>query len=261
MAKTQINTWFGGSAPKASAPAAPPARSDLDVQFDAWKAKPNMQTLNSLLDASMPTINAAATSYARGQQDQVMSQAKKLAIKAFHKYRPDSGTQLRTYIMTQLQPLYRVAHKRRSSVRIPEQASRELYSSDLVRKELTSELGREPSDDELADRVGISRSRMRFLDRYNRPERYEGSAFDEQGVPVFVGTEDASAEQIWIEFVYHDLGPIDKKILEWKTGLNGKPIHATQEIAKRLNMTPSAVSQRTAKIQAKLSEAPDQWEQ
>ena len=237
----------------------PAVKSDMDMQFDRWKANPNQDTLNTLVNASMPTLNSAATSYARGQQDQVIAQAKMLAIKAFGKYNPSSGTRLRTYLMIQLQPLNRVAHRRRTSVRIPEQASRAIYGMGSIRRNLTNELGREPSDAEMSDNTGLSTSRVRLLSKYDSPEAYEGSAFDEQGIPIFSGTQKEDPNQINLELVHFDLGPIDQQILEWKKGMYDKPILSTQEIAKRLNMTSSAVSQHAAKIQSKIPEDTSLW--
>ena len=68
------------------------------------------------------------------------------------------------------------------------------------------------------------------------------------------GTEKVSAEDIWLEYVHHDLDPVDKKVLEWKTGLYGKTILSTNEIARRLKITPGAVSQRASKIAMKIEE-------
>jgi DNA-directed RNA polymerase specialized sigma subunit len=77
------------------------------------------------------------------------------------------------------------------------------------------------------------------------------TATPEEGVQL-PGTESLPASDIWLEYVHHDLDPIDKKILEWKTGMYGKQVLSTNEIARRLNITPSAVSQRAAKIAMKI---------
>jgi DNA-binding NarL/FixJ family response regulator len=42
-------------------------------------------------------------------------------------------------------------------------------------------------------------------------------------------------------------------ILEHALGLHGKPVLQNQQIAKKLRLSPGAVSQRKAKIQAKLN--------
>jgi Mn-dependent DtxR family transcriptional regulator len=52
-----------------------------------------------------------------------------------------------------------------------------------------------------------------------------------------------------LDFVYGDLSPTDKLIMDMTLGRNGRRTAATQDIARRLNITPGAVSQRAAKIQ------------
>jgi DNA-directed RNA polymerase specialized sigma subunit len=48
--------------------------------------------------------------------------------------------------------------------------------------------------------------------------------------------------------VYESLDDRDKKILELKTGMNGKQPVDNMTIAKRLGVSPAFVSQRSAKI-------------
>jgi len=60
------------------------------------------------------------------------------------------------------------------------------------------------------------------------------------------------AANAWFNFVYDDLSPVDKLIADMTLGRNGRRKTSTQEIARRLNITPGAVSQRAAKIQAML---------
>jgi hypothetical protein len=58
-----------------------------------------------------------------------------------------------------------------------------------------------------------------------------------------------------IEFMYHDFGPVDQLILEYTKGMHGKPILSNQDLAKRLKISPGAVSQRKAKIQQQIDES------
>jgi DNA-binding Lrp family transcriptional regulator len=51
-----------------------------------------------------------------------------------------------------------------------------------------------------------------------------------------------------MEYVHHDLEPLDQKMLEWRTGIYGKTIKSVNEIAERLKLSPAAVSQRAARI-------------
>jgi hypothetical protein len=101
-------------------------------------------------------------------------------------------------------------------------------------------------------------SRLRHLRKFMRQESSESgmqTVSDEGGPePFYPGSAQASPEDVWMEYVHHDANPIDQKILEWKTGYNGKEIVATQEIARRLRISPSAVSQRAARMAKRMNE-------
>jgi DNA-directed RNA polymerase specialized sigma subunit len=120
-----------------------------------------------------------------------------------------------------------------------------------VKAGLESELGREPTIDELADRTGISPARIEKINKY-RNVQSESSMLTEKGDTLFERKKDP--HKIWAEYVYHDLDPVDKKIYEWSTGYGGNETYKKGEIARRLNMSAPAVSQRINKIIAKLEE-------
>jgi hypothetical protein len=59
------------------------------------------------------------------------------------------------------------------------------------------------------------------------------------------------------QFLYHDLDPHDQVILEYGLGLNGSPKLPAAQIARRLRISPGAVSQRASRIQQQLDELED----
>ena len=58
----------------------------------------------------------------------------------------------------------------------------------------------------------------------------------------------------WVHFVYHDLPEKDKFIFEHRTGFGNKPVLSNNQIAKKLNISASTVSQRIKMISAKIAE-------
>jgi DNA-directed RNA polymerase specialized sigma subunit len=134
----------------------------------------------------------------------------------------------------------------------------DLYKLHQAEQTLNDAHGREASDTELADHMGTSLKRIRHLRKYNRAETSESSliARDEEGDSeiYYPGVNKVDPEKVWVEYLYYDSDPVDQKILEWKTGYNGKSQLGTNEIAKRLGLSPGAVSQRSARLSKKLSE-------
>ena len=72
--------------------------------------------------------------------------------------------------------------------------------------------------------------------------------------PSLPGVQRVNPEDVWMEYVYHDMDKLNRQILEWRTGLHGREQISNNEIARRLNISPSAVTQRWGRIAQKLDE-------
>ena len=62
---------------------------------------------------------------------------------------------------------------------------------------------------------------------------------------------------IWLQVIYDDLSPIDKKIFEYALGYNGKSVLSNQQIAAKLGRSPGAISQRKLLIQKMIDQESD----
>ena len=228
----------------------------MEEAFDNWKKKPTPENMGVLLDKAEPVINSAVQSYAGGNQA-LKSRARLLASKAFQSFDPDKGAKLHTHLMTQLQPLTRYSRAYSQVLHVPERTSADLYQIHQGHQRFVDEYGREPADSELADMTGISMRRIAKVRGYAKGEMAESGLTEQdegETAVMYPGVSRADPNQIWLEYVHHDLGPLDQKILEWKTGYNGKETLSTNEIARRLGLTPGAVSQRSAKIAERMAE-------
>jgi DNA-directed RNA polymerase specialized sigma subunit len=180
-----------------------------------------------------------------------------MALKALDTYDPARGN-VRTHLLSQLQSLRRASAQAQNIISIPEQVSLDFSRLNENENELRDRLGRDPSDDELADSTGLSVRRIRKVRAFNQPVA-EGMTTREVGPDDSYGGDTAStipgstrAADAWFNFVYEDLSPVDKLVADMTLGRNGRRKTSTQDIARRLNITPGAVSQRAAKIQAML---------
>jgi DNA-directed RNA polymerase specialized sigma subunit len=232
----------------------PDKKQSLESAYSQWQNAQTQQNLRRVIDAASPVISTAMTSYAGGDRA-LRGRAKALAAKAVKSYDPERGTKLGTHLMIQLQPLRRSFTQRMLPVSMPERVQLELSRLNQAEDVFKQTHEREPSDEELSDELGLSKRRIAHLRKFSRGAVSESQLRDpESGEAYQPGTAQVTPEDVWLEFVYHDLDPIDKKIMEWKTGLYGKSRLGTSEVARRLNITPSAVSQRAAKIANKLEE-------
>jgi DNA-directed RNA polymerase specialized sigma subunit len=230
-----------------------PKLGSLDDTYDFWQRNQSQANMDQLLRAAQPTINKALSSFAGGDKS-LNARAKRLAIDAFRNYDPKKGAKLSTHLYIRLQPLQREYTQRSSILEIPERVQLDRFRLEQAETALADELGREPSDAELAEYIGLSTRRIAHVRKFARKRFSESQIRSPEGEPLQPASEEVSPEDIWFEFVHHDLDPTDKKILEWKTGMYDKKVLSTNEIARRLKITPSAVSQRAAKIALKLEE-------
>lgn len=225
---------------------------EFKEHFETWKASPTPQATSTLLKAVSPVIDSAMKTYSgRGTSPTLRSKAKLLAVDAFHRYDP-SRAKLRTHLMSHLQGLRRASAQEGQIISIPERVGLDLHRLRASENELRDKLGRDPSDMELADHTSLSRKRIEYI-RRAQPGLSEGALApegeSEEGTGIGPGVVGQSNDT-WLNFVYLDLSPVDQVIMENSMGLHGKPKLPKQTIAAKLRLSPGAISQRAAKIQA-----------
>lgn len=229
------------------------AHSSLDDAYGFWDKNQSPQNLSQLLTSAKPVLHQAITSFAGGDKA-YMGRARKLAVDAFRTFDPTRGAKLRTHLLIRLQPLQRSYTKRTSALSVPERVQLDRYRLEQAEQAMKAELGREPADSELADRTGLALKRIAHVRGFARGTLSEGQLTTPDSGLRLPNASQVTPDDVWVEFVHHDLGPIDQKIMEWKLGIYGKKQHSTNEVARRLGITPSAVSQRAARIAAKLEQ-------
>lgn len=235
-----------------------PSLNDLQQMVVKWQKTGDKELGNKILHRLKPIITNAVIRNAGNPDPVLMSRARLLVLKSLKNYDPSKG-QLNTYVFNVLQGIKRYRFQFMSGVHIPESARLQKQQLDQISLELEEQLGRPPTVEELADKTGWSAKRIQHLQQLS--ESLSASTLDSfmetnpggfqvQGPRREGGVQD----EIWQEVVYQELDPIDKKIFEWTLGYKGGKKLPNEEIAKRLKLTPGAISQRKKKIQQKLNE-------
>lgn len=228
--------------------------------FDTWKKAPNPTLNTKLLSTVQPVIDTALSSYVGpNPTPAIRSRAKLMALKALSTFNPQEGN-VRTHLLSQMQSLRRLNAQEQNIIAIPEQVGLDYQKLTEAENEMRDRLSRDPTDDEIADATGLSVRRIKKIRGFHQPIA-EGSTIIETGDDYADAGGIASkipgqtdAQDAWLDFVYGDLSPTDKLIMDMTLGRNGRKKISTQEIAKKLNITPGAVSQRAAKIQNMLNQ-------
>lgn len=230
---------------------------DFDTLYTDWQKNQTPESNTKILAAVQPVIDTALQSYGGASHTPTLkSRARLMALKALGTYDPQRGN-VRTHLLSQLQSLRRAAAKEQNIINLPEQVGLDFQNLSSAENELRDQFGRDPTDDELSDYTNLSQRRIQKIRNFHQPlaEGTVSRIADEDStggdVASMVPGNNRAAES-WMNFVYGDLGPTDKLIMDMTLGRNGKRKASTQEIARRLNITPGAVSQRAAKIQTML---------
>lgn len=233
---------------------------DFQPVFDEWTKTQTPKTNTKILGAVQPVIETAISSYVGpNPTPTIRSRAKLMALKALQTFDPKVGN-VRTHLLSQLQSLRRLAAQEQNIISIPEQVGLDYQKLTEAENELRDRLSRDPADDEIADATGLSVRRIKKIRSFHQPIA-EGATVLETGddyadaggiASVIPGQN--TAQDAWLNFVYGDLSPTDKLIMDMTLGRNGRRKTSTQEIAKKLNISPGAVSQRAAKIQNMLNQ-------
>lgn len=228
---------------------------ELAEPFTNWQKNPSKQTMGSLLQAAKPFMDRGIVANVGTQASPgLRSAARKLTVQAFRDYDPNTAA-FSTHLTSRLQGLRRIDRRQQNVLRVPERVEldrRFLYAKET---ELEDRLGRPPSTSELSDYSGLSLRRIEKIRRYRQPVA-EGSLLagyernDGNGMPAV----QRSNEDYVLRAVYDDLDETNQQILEWSLGLYGNQQLSNQQIANRLRLTPSAVTQRKAAIQKQLDQ-------
>jgi hypothetical protein len=198
--------------------------------YDTWVQDPTPTNMKAVLNELDPVITAEAACFGTGLV--MKTKARVLAVNAIRTFDPTKATQLKSWVVAQLQPLSRY-RRNLKPLRVPEAAVRRMDALNQAQTELTDTLGRNPTDIELADEVGISVKRINQL---------RGMS----GYSLRLGPDlihPAASRPI-----LPILTPRDQCIFDLSVGANGKQPLPRAEIAAKLGVTPAFVSKQIAII-------------
>lgn len=222
--------------------------------YAEWLKNKSPENMSRVVDAFAPTINSEIMRYS-GPKPLLRSRAKVLAVKAVKSFDPMSGARLNSWIVTNLQPLSRYSIKQRD-IQIPEVAARQAAEVSRVTEYLKDDLGRDPTDDEIADEIGISPKRVAAVRKMAVPSVVSGSfddSEDGENVSTAPAVETPSQVPYAQEAVYQGLDRSDRLIFDHLTGMHGKKQLSGKDIAAMLGVSPSAISQRANAIAEQIS--------
>jgi hypothetical protein len=233
---------------------------DYQLPYAHYSSNKSPTTAGRLLKAVDPVIQNGITAFGgKAAGPSVRSRAKKIALGAIDSYDPARGT-LKNHLLTNLQGLRRVAAQSDQIIKAPERVALDKMTMDAAERELSDELGRDASPLEVADRTGLSLRRQAHIRGYVpgfAQGQVAGMGTSDDGEGFDPAVQQADPISAKLDFIYHDLDPVNQAIVDYGFGRNGRSRLPVGKIATKMNLTPGAISQRAAKIQAMLDELGD----
>ena len=224
--------------------------------LDRYNAEPTPANLKAVVTSLHPTIQKAVLSFPPVQTPVVHHRARLIAADAVKSWSPDSGADLKTHVFRQLQRLQHEGPKITDPLPMPERTRRDARAITDAMAAVGDTVGNEISDERISELTGIPVKRVikvrGQIRRSTSSSAHEAGMGDDDDETPDIVAKAADPYDEWIDATYHDLGETDRLILAYRTGYRGAPVISNSEIARRLKLSPGAVSQRASNIQAKL---------
>lgn len=216
--------------------------------WKTWKANPSNENLRPLLSSLNPFIESNVNKlHGNLPRSALKAQMIKLTIDALPGYDP-SKSQLNTYIgNTAGMKLHRYVYTYQNMGSIPEPRIIQIGRYNRVKDNMENELGRPPTYEEIADEMKVPVKQLKLLDKELRSDLVQ----DEMYTNVFGG--DTSDLDDNLVLLHAELYGVEREVMEYLYGMNGKPELSNNEIASKLNISPSMVVQVKNKISNRLA--------
>lgn len=123
--------------------------------YQQWKKNPNKQNMSKLIKQLMPVINREVNRQTGSLPTSVLrGTGIEWAIKAVENFDDTKGAKLSTHVANYVQKIRRENYKYQNAAKLPENLQLEFGNFRTAVEDLSSELDRDPTDSELASRLG-----------------------------------------------------------------------------------------------------------
>ncbi|HEX4638340.1 MAG TPA: RNA polymerase sigma factor RpoD/SigA [Chthoniobacterales bacterium] len=188
--------------------------------------------------------------------------------KAVERFNPDKGAKLSTYAAWWIkQSIKRALADQSKTIRLPVHLVEKIAKVRRVSLQMSDELGREPTDDEIADELGIASAKVARLKSVGiRPASLDAPIADDETAALGESVGDDEAQTPFemlraknllgeVDGLLEVLDKREKKIIAQRFGLDGGTPKTLENVAQKLGVTRERIRQLQNIALAKLRRA------
>lgn len=177
-------------------------------------------------------------------------------MKAVERFDPDNGAKMSTYAAWWIkQSMMRALANQSKTIRLPSHIVDKVRRMRRVRTELANEMGREPTDDEVAKELGVPLSVLHHWQRVTlRPTSLDAPLREDEGGALADFIEDERARSPFdtvnerqlmeeVEQLRKQLDPRERDILMYRFGLKNGRVETLDTVGGRFKITRERVRQ------------------
>jgi len=221
-------------------------------EFDMWKQWSKTKdpvVLENLLRSMDPIILGRANQFRTAPipQSAIEAEARKQAINAFETYNPKAGAQLGTHVNNYMRKVYRYVTTYQNIGRVPESRAAKIDLFKKTKQYMAESKGREPSTMELADELKWSQREVSRMEKELRKDLGLEASFGEMAF------SEVRNESDLLNYGYYELTPEEQNVMDYITGMHGKPKLTLEQIATKTGKTVRQVGLIKSRIVKKFN--------